>query len=308
MSSNRVCSHSAGAFAWCAAPPKLVPHFDKYLDVSWSAEWLLAKRGDALNVLEVASHISSPLVHLSLWKNTMGLWSFLSVMAFVLLYSSHPKFVAQAEVSSPKARLYRLEVTLLEARAIRKSTEVKFDNSAKVVIASESEAAVALNPNNGEEERKETQSGLENGALIGNNVAPNCHKRLKIPGKKCDNISEDDQGDSAANLLLENTFPEIKKRAKRSVRSAFTNNVDRSTSGEAQSKERFVETVQGVSNSRPEYRRTAEETKGSNPRQSEPHLDTSTFALSGDSAHNQAMVHWSGHNSSVSFSFYQNVS
>ncbi|TNN81834.1 VPS10 domain-containing receptor SorCS3 [Liparis tanakae] len=191
-------------------------------------------------------------------------------MAFVLLNSSHPKFVAQAEVSSPKARLYRLEVTLLEARAIRKSTEVKFDNSAKVVIASESEAAVALNPNNGEEERKETQSGLGNGALIGNNLAPNCDKRLKIPGKKCDNISEDDQGDSAANLLLENTFPEIKKRVKRSVRSASTNNVDRtrSTSGEAQSKESFVETVQGVSNSRPEYRRTAEETKGSNPRQS----------------------------------------
>ncbi|KAK5854138.1 hypothetical protein PBY51_015234 [Eleginops maclovinus] len=69
--------------------------------------------------------------------------------------------------------------------------------------------------------------------------------------------------------------------------------------GEAQSRERFVETVQGVSSSRPEYRRTGEEGRGSNPRQSEPNLDTSTFALSGDSAHNQAMVHWSGHNSSV---------
>uniref|UniRef100_A0A8C3AQQ8 Sortilin related VPS10 domain containing receptor 3b n=1 Tax=Cyclopterus lumpus TaxID=8103 RepID=A0A8C3AQQ8_CYCLU len=217
-------------------------------------------------------------------------------MAFVLLY---PKFVAQAEVSSPKARFYRLEVTPLDALAIRKSTEVKVDNSAKVFIVSESEAAVALKPNNGEEERKETQSGLGNGALIGKNMAPNCHKRLKIPGNKCDNISEDRRGRSAANILLENTFPEIKKRAKRSVRSTYNGNVDRSTSGEAQSKERFVETVHGVSNSRPEYRRTVEEAKGSNPRQSEPQLDTSTFALSGDSAHNQAMVHWSGHNSSV---------
>ncbi|XP_056147393.1 LOW QUALITY PROTEIN: VPS10 domain-containing receptor SorCS3 [Lampris incognitus] len=39
--------------------------------------------------------------------------------------------------------------------------------------------------------------------------------------------------------------------------------------------------------------------RASGSRQSEPHLDTSAFALSGDSAHNQAMVHWSGHNSSV---------
>ncbi|XP_077586040.1 VPS10 domain-containing receptor SorCS3-like [Stigmatopora nigra] len=57
--------------------------------------------------------------------------------------------------------------------------------------------------------------------------------------------------------------------------------------------------VQTESGYRSEYRRPSEEVKGSHPRQSEPHLDTSTFALSGDSAHNQAMVHWSGHNSSV---------
>lgn len=38
----------------------------------------------------------------------------------------------------------------------------------------------------------------------------------------------------------------------------------------------------------------------STPGQHELKLSSSTFALTGDSAHNQAMVHWSGQNSSVS--------
>ncbi|XP_052437367.1 VPS10 domain-containing receptor SorCS3 [Carassius gibelio] len=52
--------------------------------------------------------------------------------------------------------------------------------------------------------------------------------------------------------------------------------------------------------SRFEFRRTGGvDGTGKSPRQNEPHLITSSFALSGDSAHNQAMVLWSGHNSSV---------
>ncbi|XP_077469559.1 VPS10 domain-containing receptor SorCS1-like isoform X1 [Stigmatopora argus] len=39
--------------------------------------------------------------------------------------------------------------------------------------------------------------------------------------------------------------------------------------------------------------------EGSNPEPAEVRLASSTFALAGDTAHNQAMVHWSGQNSSV---------
>lgn len=236
----------------------------------------------------------------------MGLWSFwsFSLLAFALLHPFQPKFVAQAEISSPGTndRFYRLDVTPLEARVIRKVSP-KIDDSTKVLSAFETEAVGASKPNNGKQVGKDNQSGLGAEAPIGVNTAPNYHNRLKIPGKKCGNISEDDQRRRAANMMLENTFPGTRKRATRSVGTTYGENVDRSISGEAQSRERFVETIQGVPNSRAEYRRAGEEARGSNPRHSEPHLDTSTFALSGDSAHNQAMVHWSGHNSSVSFSF-----
>lgn len=61
-----------------------------------------------------------------------------------------------------------------------------------------------------------------------------------------------------------------------------------------------------TASSRFEFRRTGgADGTGKSPRQNEPHLITSTFALSGDSAHNQAMVLWSGHNSSVSLNFIQ---
>ncbi|XP_041839240.1 VPS10 domain-containing receptor SorCS1 isoform X3 [Melanotaenia boesemani] len=50
---------------------------------------------------------------------------------------------------------------------------------------------------------------------------------------------------------------------------------------------------------RSELRWSGEERRSAGTRQEEPKLNSSTFALTGDSSHNQAMVHWSGQNSSV---------
>lgn len=51
---------------------------------------------------------------------------------------------------------------------------------------------------------------------------------------------------------------------------------------------------------RSEARWRGEDRRTANSKQDELKLTSSTFALTGDSAHNQAMVHWSGQNSSVS--------
>ncbi|XP_069386499.1 VPS10 domain-containing receptor SorCS1 isoform X2 [Paralichthys olivaceus] len=50
---------------------------------------------------------------------------------------------------------------------------------------------------------------------------------------------------------------------------------------------------------RSEVRWSGEERRAGGPRQEELKLNSTTFALTGDSSHNQAMVHWSGQNSSV---------
>uniref|UniRef100_A0A4W6CS98 Sortilin related VPS10 domain containing receptor 3 n=1 Tax=Lates calcarifer TaxID=8187 RepID=A0A4W6CS98_LATCA len=56
--------------------------------------------------------------------------------------------------------------------------------------------------------------------------------------------------------------------------------------------------LDGQKQGRSEFRWNRDEGRG-NTRQEEPKLTSSTFALTGDSAHNHAVVYWSGQNSSV---------
>lgn len=71
------------------------------------------------------------------------------------------------------------------------------------------------------------------------------------------------------------------------------------TGADAGAQEERGPLLDGHRQGRSEFRWNRDDGRG-NSRQDEPRLSGSTFALTGDSAHNHAVVYWSGHNSSVS--------
>lgn len=254
--------------------------------MSGSAEGLSAGEDDPLNVFDSKQLGSFHLFTLERSSRAMALWAFWSV--FLLSRATfHLQFGAQADITVHRSvdRFDHLDVDQLEVRFAKNTAGIK---GGEVLNRFQTEAAATLKPSSALEENQTVRRNKTQ-------VEANYSNELQMPGP-------------GENKPPERTVPVRGEKMKRSVRASHDDNVDRSLSGEAQSPERSVETsVQGASKSRTEHRRAGEEARGSSPRQSEPHLDTSTFALSGDSAHNQAMVHWSGHNSSVSLELYTNT-
>lgn len=87
---------------------------------------------------------------------------------------------------------------------------------------------------------------------------------------------------------------------KRARRSSDDQKVRRPGSAQNQHTGEGKSSAPGRRVTRSELRWSGEERRAAAPRQEELKLNSSTFALTGDSSHNQAMVHWSGQNSSVS--------
>ncbi|XP_056265030.1 VPS10 domain-containing receptor SorCS1 [Pseudoliparis swirei] len=139
------------------------------------------------------------------------------------------------------------------------------------------------------------------------------HPQPRLQGSTDSRPAEGDTGESeSANMKVSNvkTSGEQKtragairhrKRAKRTSGNAGDDDKRSRPVGSAQSQDPGEDTSSAAGRrvTRSELRWSGAERRATGPKQEELKLNSSTFTLTGDSSHNQAMVHWSGHNSSV---------
>ncbi|KAM7393569.1 hypothetical protein PAMP_020429 [Pampus punctatissimus] len=107
------------------------------------------------------------------------------------------------------------------------------------------------------------------------------------------NVRDMTSGDGAASASAT-------RYRKRTRRNSDDNKVRSTGSAQSQDPGEDISSAPGRRVTRSELRWSGEERRAAGPRQEELKLNSTTFALTGDSSHNQAMVHWSGQNSSVS--------
>uniref|UniRef100_A0A3Q3DQF0 Sortilin N-terminal domain-containing protein n=1 Tax=Hippocampus comes TaxID=109280 RepID=A0A3Q3DQF0_HIPCM len=102
-----------------------------------------------------------------------------------------------------------------------------------------------------------------------------------------------DFGDGVALLRVKRNNPEFAELRK----SGLTGQADLNH-GTSEERGSLLDGLRSSGPSRAELRKNRDDGRG-NKQQDEPKITSGTFALTGDSAHNHAVVYWSGQNSSV---------
>lgn len=127
------------------------------------------------------------------------------------------------------------------------------------------------------------------------------HVSLERVGAKEDALGSVEESNRGSNGKAEPWKGEdvALQRAKRSGAEFSELSANGWTGADAGAPEDGGTLLDGLNKGRSDFRWNRDERRGNN-RQDEPKLTSSTFALTGDSAHNHAVVYWSGQNSSVS--------
>lgn len=116
---------------------------------------------------------------------------------------------------------------------------------------------------------------------------------------KAENVEDEFLNSKVSNVKISSEKKSTDAESGAQLRKRTRRNSEVKSSSSAQSEDQSSAAGRRVT--RADLRWSGEERRaGGGARQEELKLNSTMFALTGDSSHNQAMVHWSGQNSSVS--------